>query len=299
MPGPPSAPGSGQTAYQSAQYARKLTAWRAKRAAEVRAEAAKTGEQVSAWLSGLQIPAKIRQLADPPADEGSLAAESAVAASAQAGLEEGAGDVFGSRRVIVLFCGQPSGALPAGELTGDDAIVVTSYLPTAAEVSAAQAALLGAGAAQAAVIGPEVTAAQLAALVSAGLSQGTGTGDSVSAPVLFGNGSYALEPAATFVLTGLLPRLRQPGATAVISGFASTPGTAEGQLHAVLPASGNSRAIFRINRNKGVVADHRGAWGDRSGWFGGLGGEPASTGGDRGAARLIAAPVAVSPGQTA
>ena len=228
MPGPPSAPGSGQTAYQSAQYARKLTAWRAKRAAEVRAEAAKTGEQVSAWLSGLQIPAKIRQLADPPADQGSLAAESAVAASAQAGLEEGAGDVFGSRRVIVLFCGQPSGALPAGELTGDDAIVVTSYLPTAAEVSAAQAALLGAGAAQAAVIGPEVTAAQLAALVSAGLSQGTGTGDSVSAPVLFGNGSYALEPAATFVLTGLLPRLRQPGATAVISGFASTPGTAEG-----------------------------------------------------------------------
>ena len=46
--------------------------------------------------------------------------------------------------------------------------------------------------------------------------------------MLFGNGSYALEPAATFVLTGLLPRLRQPGATAVISGFASTPGTAEG-----------------------------------------------------------------------
>jgi outer membrane protein OmpA-like peptidoglycan-associated protein len=228
MPGPPSAPGSGQTAYQSAQYTAKLKAWQAKRAAEGQAEAAKTGEQVSAWLGGLQIPAKIRHLADTPADEGSLAAESAVAASAQAGLEEGAGNVFGSHSVIVLYCDQLSGALPAGELTGDDVIAVTSYLPTAAEVSAAQAALLDAGAAQAAVIGPEATATQLAALVSAGLSQGTGPGDSVSAPVLFGNGSYALGPAATAALTGLLPRLRQPGATAVISGFASTPGTAEG-----------------------------------------------------------------------
>ena len=67
-----------------------------------------------------------------PADQGGLAAESAVAASALAGLEEEAGNIFGHHRVIVLFCDDLSGALPAGELTGDDVIVVTGYLPTAA-----------------------------------------------------------------------------------------------------------------------------------------------------------------------
>ena len=65
IPGPPAAPGSGQTAYQSAQYARNLKAWQAKRAAEVQAEAAKTRGQVSVWLDSLQIPQKIRQLVDP------------------------------------------------------------------------------------------------------------------------------------------------------------------------------------------------------------------------------------------
>ena len=62
----------------------------------------------------------------------------------------------------MLFCDDLSGALPAGELTGDDVIVVASYLPTEAAASTAQADLLGAGAAQAAVVGSEVTAAQLA-----------------------------------------------------------------------------------------------------------------------------------------
>ena len=45
------------------------------------------------------------------------------------------------------------------------------------------------------MVGPEVTAAQLAGLVSADLSE-NGPSDSVSAPVLFGNDSYALGPAA-------------------------------------------------------------------------------------------------------
>ena len=228
IPGPPVAPGSGATEFQSAQYRKKLTAWRAERAAAVQAEAAGTRGQVSAWLGGLKMAGKFGRLADPPADEGSLAAESAVAASAQADLEAGAGDIFGNRRVIVLFCdGLSGGALPAGELTGDDVIVVTGYLPTEADASAAQADLLGAGAAQVTVVGSEVTVAQLAALVSAGLSLGAEPGDSVSAPVLFGNGSYALGPAAISSLERLLPRLREPGVTAVINGYASTPGTAE------------------------------------------------------------------------
>ncbi len=226
MPGPPAAPGGGETAYQSAQYAKRLKAWRAERAADGQAEAAQTRERVSEWLDSLAIPQKISKLTDPPGEAGSLAAESAVAASALADLEQEAGDVFGSHRVIVLYCDDLSGgAVPAGELTSDDVVVVTGYLPTAAAASAAQADLLEAGAAQAAVVGPEVTAAELAALVSADLS--AGGRDSVSAPVLFGNDSYALSAAAVRELTRLLPRLREPGATAVISGFASTPGTAQ------------------------------------------------------------------------
>ena len=227
MPGQPPTPGGSQTDYQTAQYAKRLQAWRAKHAAEMRAEAARTRENVSVWLTGLRIPQKISRITDPPGDKGSLTAESGAAASALADLQVEAGNIFGGHRVIVLFCDDLSGGLPAGELTGVDVIVVTSYLPTAAAASAAQADLLGAGAAQAAVVGPEVTAAQLAGLVSVGLSRGAG-GDSVSAPVLFANDSFALGPVAIRELKGLLPRLRERGATAVISGFASTPGTAEG-----------------------------------------------------------------------
>ena len=225
IPGP-LAPSRGQTDYLTAQYAKRLKAWRAKRAADVQADAAETREKVSGWLASLGIPQKISRLADPPGDQGTLGAESAVAASALADLEEEADNIFGNRRVIVLYCDDLSGGLPAGELTGDDVVVVTGYLPTAAAASAAQADLLGTGAAQVAVVGPEVTAAELATLVSADLSQGT-PGEVVSAPVLFGNDSYALGPAAIGSLERLPLRLREPGVTAVINGFASTPGTAE------------------------------------------------------------------------
>src|SRR6202035_4103063 len=138
------------------------------------------------------------------------AAESAAAASALAGLEQENGNIFGSRRVIVLYCDDLSGTLPAGEFAGDKVIVLTRFLPTAAAASAAQAELLGAGAAQAAVLGPEVTAAQVAALVSADLSQDA-TGDAVSTPVLFANDSAALDATATGQLTQLLGRLRGSG----------------------------------------------------------------------------------------
>jgi hypothetical protein len=53
---------------------------------------------------------------------------------------------------------QLAGSLPPGELTGDDVIVSIPYLPTASVAGAAQAELLGAGAAEAVVVGPEVTA---------------------------------------------------------------------------------------------------------------------------------------------
>jgi outer membrane protein OmpA-like peptidoglycan-associated protein len=225
VPAPPVAPRGGETAYQSAQYAKRLKGWHAEYARDVQTEAAESRERVSAWLGSMGIPQKISRLTDPPGNEGTLAAESAVAASAVAELEA-AGDAFGSRRVIVLFCGDLSGALPPGELVGDDVIVVMGYLPTAAAIGAARIALSGAGAAQTAVVGSDVTTAQLATLVSNSLSRGAG-GGSLSKPVLFGNDSYALSPAAVRELTALLPRLREPGATALINGFASTPGTAQ------------------------------------------------------------------------
>jgi outer membrane protein OmpA-like peptidoglycan-associated protein len=226
LPGEPRAPGGDQTDYQMALYAKRQQAWQAERTADLAAGAAKTRATVSGWLTGLDLAQRLTGLADPPAGQGSLAAESAVAASALAGLEEEAGNTFGHHRVIVLFCDNLSGALPAGELTGDDVIVVVSYLPTGAAASTAQADLLGAGAAQAAVVGSEITAAQLARLVSADLSE-QGPNDSMSAPVLFGNDSYALGRAAVASLRQLLPVLRKPGVTAVINGYASTPGAAE------------------------------------------------------------------------
>lgn len=225
IPGEPVAPGGGETSYQRARYAKRLTHWRGELAAARQADAMLTRDTVSAWLRGLGIQGKVSKLADARDGAGRLAAESAAAASALAGLELQNGNIFGRRRVIVLYCDDLSGTLPAGELAGDNVVVITSFLPTAATASAAQAELLGAGAAQAAVPGPEVTAAQVAALVSADLSQDVRP-ESVSPPVLFANDSAALLPSAVRQLTELLPQLRAAGVTVVINGYASTPGTA-------------------------------------------------------------------------
>lgn len=224
--GRPTAPGKGTTSYLSAQYARRLAHWRDTVTAGRQAEAAKARDMLSAWLRSLGLRARTGRLTDPPRPAAGLAAESADAASALAGIEEERGNVFGGRRVIVLYVASLAGRPAAGELAGDTVLVVTSFLPSAAAASAAQADLLAAGAAQAAVVGPEVTGPQLAALVSAGLSQ-DGTRESVSAPVLFANASAALSPVAVAQLASLLPHLRRAGVTAVINGFASVPGTAE------------------------------------------------------------------------
>ena len=224
--GRPAAPGKGSTSYLSAQYVGRLKHWQDEVAAGRRAETAKTRDTVSAWLRGLGLRARTGERADPPGPAGSLAAESADAASVLAGLEEEYGNKFGGRRVLVLYSADLVGRPPAGELAGDTVLVVTPFLPTAAAASAAQADLLAAGAAQAAVVGPEVTGTQLSALVSAGLREGAGP-DFVSAPVLFANASAALSPRAIAQLTALLPRLRRAEVTAIINGFASTPGTAE------------------------------------------------------------------------
>jgi outer membrane protein OmpA-like peptidoglycan-associated protein len=246
IPGPPATPRGSQTSYQSAQYIKKLKDWRAMREAGVRTIAAEIRSQTSSWASRLQLSQRISRLAGHGGNDGSLTAESAVAANAMAGLQQEAGNVFGSRRVIVLLPADLSAALPAGELTGDDVIVVTSYLLTAAAASAAQAELLGAGAAQAAVVGPEVTAAQLRALVSADLSQ-TGMTDSVSTPVLFGNGNAVVDTFAASRLTRLLARLREPGMTAVINGYASVSGTPQANYALSYERAANVARFFEAH----------------------------------------------------
>jgi outer membrane protein OmpA-like peptidoglycan-associated protein len=225
VPGKPTAPRGDQTSYQAAKYANRLKHWRGEVTAGKNAEAAQVRDSLAAWLRGLSLAAKIGQLTDPSGPAASLVTESAAAASALAGLAEEHGNVFGSRRVVLLYTDDLASRPPAGELSGDTVVVITRSLPSVAAASAAQVNLLAAGAAQAAVVGPEVTGPQLAALVSADLGQG-GIHESASAPVLFANNSAALSPSAVAQLTLLLPQLREAGVTAVINGFASTPGTA-------------------------------------------------------------------------
>jgi outer membrane protein OmpA-like peptidoglycan-associated protein len=225
VPGKPAAPRGDQTSYQAAQYANRLKHWRGEVSAGKNAEATQVRDSLAAWLRGLSLAAKIGQLTDPPGPAASLVTESAAAASALAGLSEEHGNVFGSRRVVMLYTDDLASRPPAGELAGDTVFVVTRSLPSAAAASAAQVNLLAAGAAQAAVVGPEATGPQLVALVSADLGQG-GIHESASAPVLFANNSAALSPSTVAQLTLLLPQLRETDVTAVINGFASTPGTA-------------------------------------------------------------------------
>jgi outer membrane protein OmpA-like peptidoglycan-associated protein len=222
--GRPAAPSGNATSYQAAQYASRLKHWHGAIAAARRAEAARARLALAAWLSGVGLRAKTDRLANSAGPTASLAAESSAAASALVALTQERGNVFGPRRVILLYTDGLTGKPPAGELSGDTVFVITSFLPTAAVASAAQANLLAAGAVQAAVLGPEATGTQLAALVAAGLSQG-GMHESVSAPVLFASNSAALTPRAISQLTALLPKLRGAGVTVVINGFASTPGT--------------------------------------------------------------------------
>jgi outer membrane protein OmpA-like peptidoglycan-associated protein len=224
VPGKPTAPRGDQTSYQAAQYAGRLKHWRGEVTAGKNAEATQVRDSLAAWLRGLSLAAKIGQLTNPPAPA-SLVTESAAAASALASLAEEHGNVFASRRVVVLYTDDLASRPPAGELSGDTVVVITRSLPSVAAASAAQVNLLAAGAAQAAVVGPEVTGPQLAALVSADLGQG-GIHEYASAPVLFANNSAALSRSAVAQLTLLLSQLREAGVTAVINGFASAPGTA-------------------------------------------------------------------------
>ena len=260
--GRPAAPGKGSTSYLSAQYASRLKHWQGEVAAGRRAEAARTRDTVSAWLRGLGLRARTGGLVDPPGSAGSLPAESADAASALAGLEEEDGNNFGGRRVLVLYSADLIGRPPAGELAGDKVIVVTPFLPTAAAASAAQADLLAAGAAQAAVVGPEVTGSQLATLVSAGLSQGPGH-DFVLTPGTVRQRQRRPKPSGRRPAHRAPSPPAPPGRDRDHQRLRIDTGHRQDELHAVVqPGLGRGR-LFRGPWYPGRRTDHRGAWGGR------------------------------------
>jgi outer membrane protein OmpA-like peptidoglycan-associated protein len=232
VPGRPAAPGTAATPFQQAEYHQSLARWKGEVTSATRTVAARTNAALAAWASALGVagkmshlpgPARLSTSAKPPS---SLADECSVAASALAGLNDVAGASLGDRRVVLLYPASLDGTLPAGELTGGDVIVVTSFLPSAAAISAAQASLLAAGAARATILGPESTPTQLSQIVALGLSQTVVT-ETLSGAALFANDSAHLAPGAAHMLTPLIAPLREAGAAAVINGYASTPGSSE------------------------------------------------------------------------
>ena len=78
------------------------------------------------------------------------------------------------------------------------------------------------------MVGPPVTPGQLDALVSAGLAGGAGQRRGLGDGAVRQRQLRAVGDGGCARSGQLVPRLKEPGATAVINGFASTPGTAEG-----------------------------------------------------------------------
>ena len=218
IPAEPTPPARGATSYQEAMYHKAQMDWDSRYAAARRKVASRTAASTDTWVRG--------QLArvGSGAGKGRLAAECEVASSVLADLADQAGARFGGR--VVLMAADSLGDIPSGcQLAGTDVIVLTPFLPSAAAAAAAQEQLIVAGAARAAVLGPEATTAEISRLVSDGLGRRE-VSEPLSGPALFGNDSAVLRPAAAGVLTPLLPLLRRPGAIAVINGYASAPGGA-------------------------------------------------------------------------
>jgi outer membrane protein OmpA-like peptidoglycan-associated protein len=259
--GKPAAPGAGATTYLRAEYRRALDAWHTKISAAENEVATRTRAATSVWarrflvlpkiIGSRSVPAGRGGPEDPGsrANPGSLADECKLAAGALAGLGQEAGSRFGARRVILLYVPNLGGIPHVAELAGDDVIVVTGYLPSAARASTGQAKLLSAGAARATILGPEATDAQIAQLVAAGLGQRVRT-ETLSGSVLFASGTTLL-PGATHVLTPLLALLRRPGALGVINGYAYALGSARRDYEFSLA---QAAAVARFLEAHGVPA---------------------------------------------
>jgi outer membrane protein OmpA-like peptidoglycan-associated protein len=218
IPARPTPPARGATSYQEAVYHKAQVRWDGQYAAGQRAVASRTAAGTDTWVRNQLARA------GSGSGQGSLGAECEVASNVLAGLADQAGARFGGR-VVLMAAGRLGDIPPDCQLAGADVIVMTPFLPTAADAAAAQEKVIAAGAARASVLGPESTSAELGHLVSDGLGRRE-VSEPLSGPALFGNDSAVLRPAAAAVLTPLLPQLRQPGAIAVINGYASAPGDA-------------------------------------------------------------------------
>lgn len=247
VPGQPAAPGPGASSYQDAHYQRDLTHWRGRVAVGQRTVAARTQAADEAWIRNLRL--QVVAAGSPSSPQATdLPEECALVANVVSGMIGQASQRFGARRVILLFTTSLSGMPSAGELNGNDVIVIASYLPTAAAASGAQLNLLNAGARSAAVLGPEITATQVDQLISEGLSQREVTED-LSGRALFANDSAALLPGAVSVLAPIVAELRQPGATGVINGYASAPG---GFQHNLVLSQDRAAAVAAFLEARGV-----------------------------------------------
>jgi outer membrane protein OmpA-like peptidoglycan-associated protein len=255
VPGRPTAPGPGASAYQQSQYEHALTHWRGEVEAGRRAVASRTGAAIVRWVHSLRLPVTVTS--PPDQRVASLPGDCSIAASTVTGLVNQAGSRF-SGRVVLLSVANLSGLPARGELDGDDVIAITSYVPSAAAASAAQLELLAAGAPFAAVLGPEVTPAQLGHLVSESLA-GRVVSEVRSGQALFANNSATLGPAAARVLDPIVADLRRPGASGVVNGFASTPG---GRQHNQVLSQERASAVARylearnVPRSSLVVVGH-------------------------------------------
>jgi outer membrane protein OmpA-like peptidoglycan-associated protein len=245
VPGRPTAPGRGASSYQQGQYEHAMTRWQGQVTAGRRAVAARTKAAVERWAHALRLTVPAPGPAGQPA--ATLPRDCSLAASTISGLVNQAGSRFGGR-VVLLSAASLSGRPTTGELDGDDVIVVTSYVPAAAAASAAQLDLLAAGASFAAVLGPEVTPAQLDHLVSESLSRHVRS-QVVSGQALFANNSATLGPAAARVLAPLVRELRRPEASGVVNGFASTPG---GRRHNQVLSQERAAAVSAYLEGRGV-----------------------------------------------
>jgi outer membrane protein OmpA-like peptidoglycan-associated protein len=245
VPGQPKAPGPGASAYQQSQYQHALTHWRGEVEAGRHTVAARTKAATVRWVHSVPLPAGVT--GPPERRIASLPGDCSIAASTVTGLVNQAGSRF-SGRVVLLSVGSLSGLPAPGELDGDDVIAVTSYVPSAAAASVAQLDLLAAGASFAAVLGPEATPAQLDHLVSEALS-GHVVSQVRSGQALFANNSATLRPAAARVLAPIITDLRRPGASGVVNGFASTPGS---RHHNQVLSQERASAVARYLEARGI-----------------------------------------------
>lgn len=245
VPSRPAAPGRDASSYQEAQYQHALSRWRGQVATGRTAVTSRTRAAVAQWVHDLRLPVSGSR---PAGDQAaSFPRACALAASSVSGLVNQAGSRFAGR-VVLMSATSLSGMPAPGELDGDDVIVVTEDIPSAAAASAAQLNLLAAGASFAAVLGPEATPIQVDHLVSAALA-GHVVSEVLSSQALFANNSATLRPVAARALTRILADLRRPGASGVVNGFASTPGS--GRHNQVLSQE-RASAVARYLEAKGI-----------------------------------------------